>query len=114
MIRRTVRKISHSQRKHGHLDAIMSSLVANPVHVVGLASRLVDLLPGAVAGLRSCGLAEEADLVTQMFLAREEAVAAPDLVFSVEALLRIQFMYRYSLRTFRGCCCRRNNEHSRS
>ena len=92
----------------------MSSLVANPVHVVGLASRLVDLLPGAVAGLRSCGLAEEADLVTQMFLAREEAVAAPDLVFSVEALLRIQFMYRYSLRTFRGCCCRRNNEHSRS
>ena len=82
------------QAKHAHLDRVMAALVASPLHVLGLLHRLVELLPGVITSLESCGLAEEAGLVTRMFYRGRDRADSQDLSGAIAALLRIQFVYK--------------------
>ena len=82
------------QAKHSHLDRVMTSLVANPLHVLGLVHRLVELLPGVITSLETCGLAEEARLVTGMFQGGKDRMESGDMSGAIRAVLRIQFVYK--------------------
>ena len=82
------------EAKFSHLDLVMSALVGNPLHVLGLVHRLVTLLPGVITSLETCGLAEEARLVRGMFLGGRDKMESGDLSGAISAVTRIQFVYK--------------------
>ena len=59
-----------------------------------LVHRLVELLPGVITSLETCGLAEEARLVKGMFQGGKDKMESGDLSGAIRAVLRIQFVYK--------------------
>ena len=74
------------QAKYDHLDRVMADLVANPLHVLGLVHRMVELLPGVITSLETCDLGEEARLV--------RGLLQGGLSGAIRAVTRIQFVYK--------------------
>ena len=82
------------QDKYDHLERVMGDLVANPLHVLGLFYRLVELLPGVITSLETCDLTEEARLVRGLLNGGKDRVESGDLSGAIRAVTKIQFVYK--------------------
>ena len=70
---------SSFQIKREHYEEIMKKLVGNPIHVLSLIHRIINLLPPALASLNSCNVRTEMEFVEESIL-KDLKVSEADLV----------------------------------